>query len=155
MEPILAKAQYEYYTKIHTWYVIFDKQRTQREWFSYITGRKWAHVYLARSTEEGSVLVVNPLNWGIVVETYPNMKIEDYLIGFADSTAILSYTADYRRNVDRVTHGLYSCVNVVKQVLGLRFCWAITPFQLYRHLCKHKTTIMVKPYVPYLQNQTP
>ena len=40
----------------------------------------------------------------------------------------------------KITFGLlpYSCVEVIKRVLGVRAWWIVTPYQLYKHLKKGK-----------------
>ena len=36
--------------------------------------------------------------------------------------------------------GPFSCVEAIKRTLGIHDRWLITPFQLYRHLCRQRAT---------------
>lgn len=102
---------------------------------------------MIREIAEGHCIVVDPLSWGIAIR-HEAHSLESVVEYYAKSAVVLSFTADYRRNVDPVRRGVYSCVSSVKAILGIRRCRAITPFGLYRWLCNNGA-IMVKPWVPY------
>lgn len=137
-----------------TWYVVFSERRVPR-WHlvHWIIHKPFSHCYLVRELPDGNAMLLDPLRWGLAVQI-TQKNLEEYLTAAAPhATALLSYTADYRRCGDYVPRGLYSCVTILKAVLGLK-CLAITPFQLYKSLVQHPHTTVIKPYVPYIQNPT-
>lgn len=144
--------EYAAYAECRTWYVVFDKPRERQwRWFRIFTGRRFSHCY-ALSEAGGGTMRVEPLAWGLCC-TWVETEIATTLLDYAqaDTTAILSVTVDYRLAQDDVYRGVFTCVSALKALLGLRKCpFTVTPFQLYKRLCKHNGCIAIKPYIPYI-----
>lgn len=143
---------YEYFDEVQQWYVVFQERRKPRtrliHWLLHDT---FVHCLLVRAVGD-QTLVIDPLQWGVAIKSYPQ-PVEQYLMEHAhEASAILSYVADYRRLGDYVPRGIYTCVTALKAILGLRKCWAVqTPFSLYRFLLSYDHTVVVKPYIPYVR----
>lgn len=144
--------RYRAVSEARTWYVIFDQPRTNRfRWIRFFTGYLFSHCYAVTEAGEG-VIIFEPLAWGLYCSYYP-IKLEAALedVMKSDTTALLSVTVEYIKSIDNVPRGLYTCVSSVKALLGLRKCpFTITPFQLYKRLCRHEGCIALKPYIPYV-----
>ena len=143
----------EPFTKTQTWYVVFDKPRSEgfRPW-RLLTGKKFAHCWMLTAAGEG-VIRYEPLHWGVACY-YDAVDLNNILVQLAegDTTALLSVTVDYRLCHEYQMRGLYSCVSQLKALLGMRkCCFTITPFQLYKRLCKQPKTIAIKPWIPYVR----
>lgn len=144
-------------TDCRTWYVVFDRP-TRRcfRWWHLFTGWRFGHVWAFTAAGDDMIVRVDPLAWGIHVQPL-ELKIGDVLLELAQRpiTGMLSITVDYKiSSVDDVRRGVYSCVSVLKAVLGLRKCpLVITPFQLYKYLCKHEGCIPLKAYIPYIMGE--
>lgn len=94
------------------------------------------------------------LHWGIATSMV-DMTIDDYvLLKARESTAVVSFVADYRRNSTNVYRGIMTCVSFIKAVLGLQEGMAITPRQLYKYLLSHELATVVKPYTPWYSPAT-
>lgn len=137
--------QPEYFDEVQQWYVVFSQRRVPRcRLIHWLVPPEFSHVYLMRERPDGGTLVIDPLKWGMAVQ-YVEMHFEEALLRAATvSTAMLGYTADYRRaSCHFVPRGVFTCVTMVKAILGLR-CWAFTPRGLYRKLLKSPLTTPVK-----------
>lgn len=138
------------FDEVQTWYVVFDRRRVPRcRFWHWFLPTKFSHVYMLREAAEGQLIILHPLLWGLGVQTLQD-TIENYIVAMGqDATAVLQYTADYRRVGDYISRGLYNCVTLVKAVLGLT-TRAFTPFGLYRHMLRLPNTHVIKPFVPYV-----
>jgi hypothetical protein len=140
----------KYFDEIQQWYIIFlrrEKPRTKLH--HYLVCDDFAHVFLVRENPNGGILAINPSAWGTAVSFF-EITLDEYLCGIAEkASAILSYTADYRRFHDYVWRQPHNCVSVTKAILGLT-CYAQLPKGLYKHLMKSEATTVVKPFIPYL-----
>lgn len=145
--------QPEYFDEIQQWYVVFSKRRVPRCYFwHWFLKPEFSHLYLVREAPDGNVMLIDPLKWGVAVQ-FTQTPIDDYLLGVSHhATAVLGYIADYRRTFTFVPRGLYTCVTIVKAVLGLK-AMTLTPFGVYRQLLRNPLTTVIKPYVPYVPNQ--
>lgn len=145
--------QPQYFDEIQQWYVVFSKRRVPRCYFwHWLLKPEFSHLYLVREAPDGNAMLIDPLKWGVAVQ-FTETPIDDYLLGVSPhATAVLGYIADYRRIFNFVPRGFYTCVTMVKAVLGLK-TMTLTPFGVYRHLLRNPLTSVVKPYVPYVQNQ--
>lgn len=148
-----------YFDEIQQWYVVFHPRvKPRHRWIHWLVRRDMAHCHLARELPGGHTLVVDAWQWGIAVHVVEK-SIDEYLIEQAQGTpemvaasAVLGFTADYRRLGDYRTRGVYTCVTLTKAVLGLWKCAQVqTPMGLYKLLLKYPTCTVVKPYVPFLQ----
>lgn len=143
---------YRAHTEARTWYIVFDVPRSRRRrWWHLFTGSIFSHCW-AFSDVGGGVVRVEPLAWGLCV-MHEALSVDDMLKGFYESTctAILSVTVDYRTAVFQPLRGFFTCVSIIKALLGVANCpFTITPFQLYKMLCKHEGCIAIKPYIPYV-----
>lgn len=91
--------------------------------------------------------------WGVGV-SFIDQPVEEYLLQQCRScaSAVLGYTADYRRQVMPRWRGVLTCVTLTKAVLGLWKCAHIQrPYALYKLLLRYPTTTVIKPYVPFLR----
>lgn len=143
----------QFFDEIQQWYVVFHPRGAPRHrWFHFLLRDDFAHCFLARELPDGKSLVVDAQHWGIGVSIREE-SLEQLLLEQAkDATAIVGYTADYRRQTAYRTRAIYSCVNICKAVLGLYGCAQVqTPFGLYKLLVKHRTTTVVKPFIPYVK----
>lgn len=139
---------YEYFDEVQSWLIVFDKGQSEQKRWWHLLPLRMGHVFLLREAGSG-VLMLNPVEWGLAVR-YESISLIDAAQHYgANAQAILSYTCDYRRNVLPVRRGVITCVSIVKAVLGLRKCRAVTPFGLYRQLLK-RGAFVVKPFVPYV-----
>jgi hypothetical protein len=135
----------EFFDEVQQWYVVFTKRRVSRcHPVQRLLHPAFSHVYLMRERRDGGTLVIDPLKWGMAVQ-YVEMNFEEALLRAAQvSTAMLGYTADYRRSSNHfVLRGPFNCVTAVKAILGLR-CWALTPRALYKRLLTSEFTTPVR-----------
>lgn len=144
--------RYEEFSDVRTWYIVFDKRRTRyaTRWWHWIVSKHFAHCYLFTDIGDNKILRIEPLIWGTAV-TVIDDHIENHLMTFAQSdvTAILSYTADYRKQSGVVRRGLITCVSTVKAILGEKGL-SITPYQMYKKMLKRRNVRMVKGWIPYI-----
>jgi hypothetical protein len=147
--------QPEYFDEVQQWYVVFTRRRVPRCYFwHWLIKPSFNHLYLVRELPDGNTILIDPLKWGAAVQ-FVELPLDEYLLKAAqheNATAMLGYTADYRRCATFVPRGFYTCVMLVKAILGLKLR-TLTPFGLYKALCRHPATTVIKPYVPYIQNQ--
>lgn len=135
-----------YFDEVQQWYVVFSKRRTPRcRLIHWLLCPDLSHVYLIRETPEGKTMVIDPQQWGVATQ-FIDMPIDEALLKAAHvSTAMLGYTADYRRTFNFVPRGIYTCVTLVKAMLALKGLY-VTPRGLYKALLKHPFCTPVKLY---------
>ena len=140
----------ELFSDAVTFAVIFQKRSKSPHWSSFWLHRDFAHVYLLRECERGT-MIINPLAWGIMTD-FDARPFDQVVIDHAkDSSACLLYVADYRFNTYSITRLIYSCVQIVKSVLGFRSGATIqTPKSLYRALLLKQGAKVIKPWSPWV-----
>lgn len=144
---------YTPHNEVRTWYVVFDQPRSER-WrlFHPLTGRRFAHCW-AFTEVPGGVMRVEMLDWGLCV-THEQAELLPMLAALCESTtAVLSVTVDYNIAAAYPSpRGLITCVSALKALLALRGCtFTLTPFQLYKRLCRHSGCVPIKPWSPYVR----
>jgi hypothetical protein len=143
---------YEPYSGVRTWYIVFDRPRSKRRkwWWRFADGPegRFAHCWAFSEAGEG-IQRIEPLAWGLLAsyEDCTATALAEQLI-LNNCTALLSVTIDYRACVDWRMRGIFTCVSLLKAALGLRTV-AITPFRLYKYLCRHEGCIPLKAWTPY------
>jgi hypothetical protein len=99
-------------------------------------------------------LIIDPLSWGIATRYEPKPFEEIVLYHAQDASAVLSYVADYRFNTYPIHRLAYTCVSIVKSILGLRRGLLVqTPKALYKYLLTRPGTNVIKPWAPYMSNR--
>ena len=81
-------------------------------------------------------LLVDPLGQGLDINVLPYTSTDDVPSIFKDSgwTVIRAKTI----NDKFIFRGLMTCVTVCKQLVGIKACWVVTPWQLYNYIQKEK-----------------
>jgi hypothetical protein len=141
-----------YFDEIQQWYVIFLPRSAPRScWWHWLVRDEFAHCWLAREIGPRQMMVVEQNDWGIAVQII-DRPLDEYLLEQGRiATAILGYTADYRRQTQPRRRVIYTCVNTVKAVLGLYHCAEVqTPYGLYKLMLRYAATTVVKPFVPFV-----
>lgn len=124
---------------IRNWIAVFVAQpdKTPFYWWQVITGRKWAHVWLFGLTDCG-YLIINARGNHMYVEHFmSDLPPHEFLSAATMGQEIMGVVDVEKAKTLPITNTfyiMYSCVSVVKDVLGIRKWWIVTPRQLYNHL---------------------
>lgn len=140
-------------TDCRTWYVVFDSPRTRLRWWHLLTGRLFSHCWAFCAAGDDMIVRVDPQAWGVHVAPMAH-NVDAILLEMAQRpiTALLSVTVDYKiASCHEPMRGLYNCVSQLKAMLGVRGPLILTPFQLYKRLCKHEGCIPIKAYIPHIR----
>lgn len=95
-------------------------------------------MYAMRKSEGGQFWqIINPLISYISVELvtideYPHPRC------WAESDAVILPVTAKIADQARWTFCVFNCVEVIKGLLGIKSFWTLTPWQLYKHLRRHK-----------------
>lgn len=124
---------------IRHWIAVFVSQDPAYGFYFWqlITGRKWAHVWLFGLSDCGYI-VLNPRGHHLYIEHFwSNLDPYQFLSAATVGQNIVGAIEiekpvyiSWKTNL----HSVYSCVSVVKDVLGVRKWGIFTPKQLYDHL---------------------
>lgn len=143
----------EYLEEVQHWYVVFQKREKPRfRLIHWLLHDHFVHCLLVREAPGGTTLIIDPMPWGVAVK-FVEQDIDSLLLASADQTsAIVSFITDYRRIAGYRPRGIYTCVTLLKSMLGMKSKPFIqTPFALYRYLLKWPQSTVVKPYIPYIR----
>lgn len=146
----------QYFNEIQQWYVVFqDRRKPRTRCIHWLLHDRFVHCLLVRPVNDQQTLVIDPAQWGVMVAVVDS-DVESFLTEkAARTTAIVSYVADYRKLEGYYPRGPYTCVTLLKAILGLKKCALLqTPFSLYKYLLKSERTTVVKPYIPYVRDFT-
>lgn len=139
-----------------TAYVIFESRRVAG-WWDIFTRPGWRHVWVILPAPWPApgllatefTMKVEPLCWGIDVAVFwdePGVVAQ----AFADDCATAVLAVDVRlppgKIGEYIPRGVFSCVTIVKAVLGLRAWRIFTPWSLYRYLLAHRGARLVLPH---------
>ena len=144
-----------WFEEIQQWYVVFQRLENPRtKLWHWLLNKSFVHCLLVRELPDGTVMIIDPRRWGVSVR-FVNQPFEQFLVDHAHQcTAMLGFTADYRRLDGYKARCFYTCVSVCKSILGLKKCLFVqTPFALYKVLVRCSQTTIVKPYVPYVKGE--
>ena len=113
-------------------YTVFFTYASQPHWWTRLLRPGFSHVYMVEFLPQGCI-VINP--------NISSLEIKYYLTGenLPDNLQQLAVPVDIKTNIDHckkqpVFFRLFSCVEVVKSILGIRNRLIITPNQLYKHI---------------------
>ena len=120
------------------WYLVFI-DATYDSWFMRTLQPGFKHVYAMKLTEGGNF-------WQVVDPLRPYLKISQELVSlyphpraFAGPDAIiLPITAKIDRSGAVGTLSIFTCVDVVKGLIGIRAPLVFTPWQLYKYIKRVK-----------------
>lgn len=144
----------EYYDEVQQWFVVFQaRTRPRTRLIHYLLHDDFVHCLLVRSIGD-KTLVIDPLQWGVGVKVYDE-PADQFIVNHShQASAILSYVADYRRLDGYIPRGVYTCVTLIKGILGIKKAAFIqTPFALYLLMLRYETTTIVKPFIPYMRER--
>ena len=121
------------------WYIVFIES-TYDSWFMRRLQPGFKHVYAMKKTEAGNF-------WQIVDPLRPHLKVYQELVSmyphpraFAGPDAIiLPITANIDRAGKVGTLSIFTCVDVVKALIGIRAPLVFTPWQLYKYIMRAKS----------------
>lgn len=106
-------------------------------WVRLFTSPGFRHVFVITRARLGAV-VTNQLAQGVAVDWATYDPFACAIACVRAGHRVLSL--DTRHCADYVMLEPYSCVSVVKALIGVRHWWIITPRQLYNYLLKHGAT---------------
>jgi hypothetical protein len=116
------------------WYVVFSRANYSH-WLYRFLDPCFQHVYAISVSPGGAYwVIVNPMNSHIDIS---HELCIDYLTPrdlAGESAVILPVEARISNDNNRSRGGLFTCVSVVKGLLGIDKPGIFTPFQLYRYL---------------------
>ncbi len=131
-EPVEPPEQW----RLGEFLVVFEDSDPDERWrpWRLVTKRGFRHCWAAYNDGPGW-LRINPTANGIMVERslLSTSELMEFHGQQAETRVLYLCSRRPRRFLGR---GLLTCVSVVKQILGVRAAWAITPYGLYRHLLK-------------------
>jgi len=116
-------------------YVVFTKS-SYKHWVMRLFNRQISHVYVMLKSTGGHFWhIINPhVNRLEVraefVEDYPHPR------QYAGVNAVIVPVRAYISDKPRWGLCFFTCVEVVKSVLGIKDFWIMTPWQLYKYLMK-------------------
>lgn len=120
--------------------------RDRSKWWHYIVPTDFVHCYAARRAKDG-VIIVAPASWGISVE-YADVTMEAFIKeNEASCSAIVM--APVKAGRERVQRNVFSCVSVVKALLGIDFPFIQRPKALYKEMVSWNDAVLIKPYTPW------
>lgn len=136
-----------------TAYVVFQGAEHRRFWRVF-TRRGWRHClvilpvyYPERSLgAEQFSIVIDPLTWGVwckVLFEAPRKLALDALEDGA--TAVVKYRVDQKFERDYIPRGLFTCVTLLKAILGLSAWYVWTPEHLARYLLRNGGQLLERP----------
>jgi len=120
------------------WHIVFVES-SYKNWIMNRLQPGFGHVYAMKKTEGGNFwFVVEPLRPylridQVLVSEYPNPR--SYA---GPDSIIIPVRAKIDRTTTRGTLGIFTCVDVVKSLVGIRAGFVFTPYQLYNYLMRHK-----------------
>lgn len=134
------------------WLVVFCKKHNKGKshWAHWLSGREWAHVWLCGFTDAGLV-TINPKGHHTLVAVTKPRKIEEvleYIADIDDTVAVVGVTKPSMLERRQAGHVIFSCVSVVKDILGIRATFTIFPRQLFDLLRKNGNVVY------YTKNQS-
>lgn len=107
------------------------------DWVRIFTSPGFRHVYVLQPARLGAV-IVNQLAQGVAVDwaTYDTFACAIACVRAGHRVLSL----DTQHDASYVMLEPYTCVSVVKALIGVRHWWIISPRQLYNYLLKHGAT---------------
>jgi len=122
---------------VEEWYVIF-RRTTLKHWIFALLDDEIQHCYAVKDCRD-YWLVVDGKN--CCLQTTLESKADyPHIRCFDNDSVILSVRAIIDPKGYRYSLCLFSCVDVVKAVLGVKDFWCWTPYQLYRGLTNGRWT---------------
>lgn len=131
--------------KRFTAFVIFQGAEHRRFWRVF-TRRGWRHVLIVipvyypeqSLAAERFSLVIDPLAWGVrtdvLFEAPADLAQEALKEG---ATAVIKYRVDQKFERDYVPRGLFTCVTLIKSLVGIAAWYVWTPEHLARYLLRN------------------
>ena len=126
----------------NTFYISFARHSSKRiplywrpfAWLSAFKDKRFGHAQIFWETPNGDVAAIGALPWAIRIASF-DRSLEDYLndLKTAGATACIKYTSDFSK-VKPIPCGFFTCVSVIKSILGIKSFFVITPKQLFRTL---------------------
>lgn len=127
------------------WWVVFeDKRRRRSRWWDIITrpGFKHCWAYTRHPNMEGWLAIDNTTG-GTQMRFYPDQTLIDH--DFTDMSEVIHaeggivLPANALMNEDYLPRFMpLTCVELIRQLLGIRERLVITPFQLYKYIVKNR-----------------
>ena len=120
---------------VHHWYVIFRKTKLDHWVFRWLD-REFHHVFAVKESPGGEFwMVVDGKNSCTEVTLlskidYPHVRLIE------PDSIVLSVNAVINPEQYRHTLCVFTCVELVKSLLGIRDFWCWTPYQLYKRLSR-------------------
>lgn len=135
--------------KKFTAYIVFQG-KSDRGFWHFFTKPAWRHCWVmvpAYWPEPGLMattvtMKIEPLKWGIDTEVWwepPEVIAQAFLD--AGATAVVAFPVENPPSEGYVFRGLFTCVVVVKAVLGINNWRLWTPWQLFRYLLRNNGTL--------------
>lgn len=114
------------------WYVVFTDSETLKYPFKFFTRPGFEHCFCLAETPAGT-LIVNYTDFYAEIRFAVGVSASYFACALVnEGCRVLQVTTD--RKVNFYFRGFIYCVNLVKSFLGLRGCYAITPFGLFKWL---------------------
>jgi hypothetical protein len=133
------------------WFVVFQDRpdNAPAQWFHRFIPPKVAHVWAyAWHPDTGIYLTIDPRGNHLFIQPIPVAQHpNDAMLEVATRPgvrAIVLYAKDERIPFKLCGHWVYSCVSVLKDLLGIRAAFVLTPHQLFRKVLKNGGVIMFK-----------
>jgi len=116
------------------WYVVFCDSDEIGLPFRWFTREGFRHCFCIAESPTGT-LIMNYTDFHCEVRMGYNQSASDMAFGFVNAGCkVLEVHTEKRRGFN--LRGFIYCVPLTKSFLGLRRCWAITPFSLHKWLKK-------------------
>lgn len=127
-QGLLLRYPYEY-----DYLVCFQPRERCKDWL----GKIFGHVMLMRNVTGECAIKIEPTWGGTMIIPYTcNVKTIWDALNLEYRTYVYSVKHDDMKRLNMVLFG--SCVGTVKNLLGIRAWWIITPWQLERYIKRLK-----------------
>ena len=122
---------------IEEWYVCF-KDVPNKHWVQRFLNKGFRHCYAFKESPGGKfIILVEPMRSHLDIDIVPLNK--ENFTKMTDCNKFVKVIVQYDLNKDRGHFCRFSCVEVVKSLIGVKSFWTFTPYQLYKRLlkCQH------------------
>ncbi len=120
--------------KIKSTYVVFTN--TTGLWWLRLLKSGFRHCYILQKMQKGHLwLEINPYSNQVMISLHryeKSITIEEFLVGRGESLACAVKIKNAPQKCAPL--GFFTCVEMVKRILGIHSASIITPYQLYKKL---------------------
>ena len=128
-------------------YLIIQSRKKNRHLWHYFYSKKYSHAYLMIDYD-GVMVEYNPLLTKFHTEIFKALDIDSYISAVQkyEHNSPIQEVLEFNISTDipprYIPRGLYSCVSIIKSIIGINDWFIITPKQLSKYIKKNYKYIM-------------